>query len=42
MEYDKKDKKYYFLIWAPTHDNKAEIYHLIEEVLCPGSEYVLT
>ena len=42
MEYDKKDKKYYFLIWAPTHDNKAEIYHLIEEVLCPESEYFLT
>ena len=39
MRYDKETGKYTFLICAPTHDSDKEIYKLIENVFCPGSEY---
>lgn len=39
MRYDKEIGKYTFLIYAPSHDSNKEIYKLIENVFCPGSEY---
>ena len=39
MEYDAASKKYVFHIWAPTHDSDKEVYKLIENVFCPGSDY---
>ena len=39
MRYDKEIGKYTFLIYAPSHGSDKEIYKLIENVFCPGSEY---
>ena len=39
MRYDKEIGKYTFLIYAPSHNSDKEIYKLIENVFCPGSEY---
>ena len=39
MRYDKEIGKYTFFIYAPSHDSDKEIYNLIENVFCPGSEY---
>ena len=39
MRYDKEIDKYTFVIYAPIHDNNKEIYKLVENVFCPGSEY---
>ena len=39
MRYDKEIGKYTFLIYAPIHDSDKEIYKVIENVFCLGSEY---